>query len=263
MKAYVIPVETDCNAKCPFCITRFKNETDSGKKLPCSGVGRLPSTLKALKVDKIEITGGGEPFLHRQIDRIITLCSAIAPTQIYTNGFSLKDHYSGLNRLSYLCISRCHYDNVKNKELMGIEPDMNFRDLDVPLKFSLVLCKSGISTTVEVIKYLHWAREQGAKKVVIRHVFEYEPSITNSEYQDVFKKEYIDSGLIHLNDALRIILVPITKTFTNEFNNKVYFWGNMEIEIETRSCACELSNPVLRANRKTYIGWSNKEWMTE
>jgi len=260
MKAYVIPIETACNAHCPFCITHFKNDIDYGDRMSCVNVRRLPSQLSALKVDKIEITGGGEAFFHNDIDRIITFCSSIAPTQIYTNGSKLADHSRGLNLLSCLCISRCHYDDAKNKELMGIEPDVDFRDLEVPLKFSLVLCKSGISTASEIMRYLDWAMyNAGASKVVIRQLFDYEPSITTDSYSDARIKEYI--GTASLIDDLGIT----NSHRINDMGNVIFDYNDMdhnimEVEIERRACACELFNPVLRANGEVYIGWSDREW---
>ena len=243
MKLYILPVEKACNAKCKWCITNFR-ETASREFLE---LGSLERVLEKGNFDKIEITGGGEPTLHPSINRIIEMCAERVDTQLYTNG-SLLSRISSFTKLKQLCISIAHYDMKKNHEIMGIYPDLltitNMRhDYWNNVKLSLLLHKSGIHTKDEVLKYFDWANNW-AEKVVVRQMFEH-------DYRDALKGEFISSEKIF--KELRINDFKLTK-----HGNPVFQYGNLEVEVEYRSCACEMNNPVLHADGKLHKGWSQE-----
>lgn len=239
MKLYVNPVSLACTAKCRFCITKYRRGDGKNEILKLKD---LKQVLKNQKFEKIEITGGGEPTLHPKISEIIKICSEKAPTIMYTNASTrpLKE----MELLSELCISRAHYDQKENQKIMGINYDIDkFAKLKVPIKFSVMLHKSGIHTSDELFKYLCWA-ENFAKKTVVRQLFDYE----DVNYRDFIKKEFV--GTEKLAKKLHIR--------TEEFNpeeNIVFYVGDMEVEFERRSCACENTNPVLYANGELKDGW--------
>jgi organic radical activating enzyme len=239
MKLYVLPVERYCNGSCKFCITnvREKSEEEYLKK------EALEAVLHHGVFESIEITGGGEPSLHKQIDDIITICSKHARTQLYTNG-SLLRSLSNLELLECLCLSVAHHDAEKNKQIMGITADLNYAKLlNVPKKFSLLLHKSGISTPEAVFAYLDFAKAY-AKKVVVRQMFE-------QEYPEGLKSEFVLSQEVF--DGLHI------RTYNlNGQGNPFFSYEGMEVEFELRSCACEVHNPVLHADGLLYKGWSRE-----
>lgn len=237
MKLYVIPVGRACQAHCKYCITKFRDiEND------ILDINILRNTLEKNNYEKIEITGGGEPTLHPEINKIIEICTSNAPTIMYTNG-SIKPNkeYKLLNQL---CISRAHYNEWGNKKIMGVKYNIkDYYDLNVPIKFSLMLHQSGINNKKDVLKYLQWANKY-AKKVVIRQLFEYE----SNEYMNFYRKEFISS------ENLADKIYPDIKK-DNEEENIFCKYKNLEIEFERRSCACENTNPVLYANGKLEDGW--------
>ncbi len=238
-KLYVIPVEKACNAHCRFCITPLRNN-NHGEFL---SVENLEKTLDKHYFDRIEITGGGEPLLHPDISRIISSCHGSRFTQLYTNGI-LAAHRD-LSGLDLLCISRAHYDDKKNKEIMGVEYDLDaIRKKGIPIKFSLLLHKSGISSYEEVKRYLEWAKSNWARSVVIRQLFEY-------DYPESLKGEFVSSRELFrdFGDS------PCIRT---RQGNPLFRQRYFEFEIEYRSCACEMSNPVLHADGKLYRGWSEE-----
>jgi len=169
MKLYVIPTETRCNASCGFCITRFRNL--KGKEF--LELDDLEKILESLDLTKIEITGGGEPLLNRDIKDIINSCHKKAFTQLYTNGGLVER--TDLGNLDVLCISRAHYDCSRNNEIMGIDYDLEaIKQKGIPIKFSLLLHGSGINTAEDVERYLAWAKQEGAFKVVVRQMMPYD-----------------------------------------------------------------------------------------
>jgi organic radical activating enzyme len=240
MKLYVIPVEKDCNANCKFCITKLRDFKKAYLNL------KNLELLKKLNINKIEITGGGEPLLHKDINKIIKICSEKAKTQLYTNGALIKK-LTNPEKLEYLCLSRAHYLDKENQKIMHI--NYNFKDilkLNTPIKLSLLLHKSGINNINELKNYFNWALKNKIKKVTVRQLFE-----------NTLDKEFISSEDL-FNQLIR---TPFTQENQSSpkptINGAILFLNNMEIEFEWRSCACELNNPVLHANGKLIQGWED------
>lgn len=239
MKLYVLPIERACNAHCGFCITYFRyNAPREILSLDC-----LERSLVLTRPDKIEITGGGEPTLHQDIEKIIEYCSKHASTQMYTNGARLKN-IRNLHLLETLCISIAHYNLKENERIMGINPDLEILySLPVPSKFSLILHKSGIHTVAGVIDYLRWARNY-TSKIVVRQLFDH-------DYRGKLIGEFVSSQEIFKG------LGSSDYSLTPQ-GNPVLEYENLQVEFEYRSCACELDNPVLHADGKMHRGWTEE-----
>lgn len=236
MKAYVIPVETLCNGKCNFCITKFREHC--GEEF--LKIENLDKALEKVNVDSIEITGGGDPLLNPKINDIINSCVKKTKTQIYTNGFHVNK-IENPEYLEFLCLSRAHHDDYRNKEIMGVDYDIaRVFQLKVPIKLSLLLHKSGIYEMQDLREYLRWARNLGASKVVVRQLFEH-------DYSGELDKEYISTK-------------EISKYFSGEEkgDSKYCSFMGMPLEFELRACSCEMDNPVIHADGLIYKGWSNE-----
>ena len=242
MKLYLIPVEKLCNASCGFCITDSRKTSDK-EFIDIGDLDKIIRSFVHQEIEKIEITGGGEPTLHPHLNEIIDICSSKTKTQLYTNGSTFLRKIKNLDELEYLCISRTHYDERENERIMGIKQDISYIKLgSTPIKLSLILLKSGINKRKEILSYLHWA-EKFAKKVVIRQLFQHDDPF----YQEKFKEEFVST------EKLAGDLNLDYKIMNN--GNRTFRINNLEVEIEQRSCACEISNLVLHADGKLYKGW--------
>lgn len=248
VKLYVIPVESYCNAKCFFCVTKLRHQAKFGQFMSLSDLDKI----KGLSPQKIEITGGGDPSLHPQISEIIISLSQLAPTQMYTNGLILKKiSQSSLQSLTKLCISRAHYDFSTNTRLMGVGIRNNEYLQEISqithLKMSALLCQSGLNSQPDIDKYIQWALSLGAKEIVFRKMFDL-----------IYPSKYKNEPDVNMQ---KIILdIKNNYKITLETSEKINFIGHgLPIELELRSCACELSNPILRPNGKLYIGWGENE----
>lgn len=238
MKLYVIPVERNCNASCPYCINQFRKLGSSFLE-----VSRLENCLKDLSsIEAIEITGGGEPTLHQEIESIITLCTKKARTQIYTNGSLIhKLENNILRKLNPLCISRAHYNSQKNKEIMGIEYSDEIFLNKLNIKLSAVLYCGGIDSPKEVEKYVSWARDK-AKKVVFRPLF-----------SDINYSTKITGKIIPFGPFAEYFGFDVSKE-----KNPYFEIDGVEVEFETRSCSCENINPILHAGGELNFNWDSK-----
>lgn len=248
MKLYIIPIQSRCNASCIFCITRYRQESGWGEVLSLDSLNQMNN----LDIEKIEITGGGEPLLHPQINEIIQKSCDKIFTQLYTNGKLLNRlSKDSLNKLNKLCISRAHFDSIKNKELMGINiNDQNLTHFTkkIKTKFSLVLTRSGIHTYKDILKYIEWVSSVGGQEVVIRRMFlfDYPSSIKHETDVDIDKI---------------ISQFKLNFKVDSETSEKIFFTiHKIPVEIELRSCDCELNHPILRPNGKLYFGWGKNEY---
>ncbi len=237
MKLYVIPIETACNAYCNFCITKFRKHAQK----EILDLKDLRKTLEKQSLEKIEITGGGEPMLHPAIEKIIDVCSEKAKTQLYTNGFLVRSA-NNLSKLEYLCISRMHQNDDENQRIMGISYDFNnILELNVNIKLSLLLHKSGISSLLELRNYLEWAmNKKNVKKVVVRQLFDY-------DLKGRLGSEFVSTEKLFNNMHV--------KNYKIIDGNPIFNFKNLEVEFECRSCSCEVQNPVLHADGRLYGGW--------
>lgn len=244
MKAYVLPTESSCNGSCKFCVTRFRHMPQSYLTPEL-----LSKALANLSLDKIEITGGGEPLLNSSISEIIKICSERAKTSMYTNGSLSLPAES--ERLSLLCVSRHHYSNRRNTEIMGVCSDIYKlkAKINVPIKLSLVLFRSGINSARELRNYIDWAIEQGANSVVARQLFE---PLCDGQYKSLYGNEFVSaldiaSGLD--GDAM----------FANKVSleDKIFYdYCGAKLEIELGSCACQSISPVIHSNGRI-SGWGD------
>lgn len=121
-KVYIIPVKKACNANCTFCISK---ETASNKvqevmdltdKVVLSNFQQSLARVQQMGINKVEVTGGGEPFLNRQLQDIINQVKTVLPNsfvKLYSNGFLLKPFF-GVDELN---ISRSHHDSTINNKI--------------------------------------------------------------------------------------------------------------------------------------------------
>jgi organic radical activating enzyme len=215
MKLYVLPVERFCNANCGFCITKVREKTGILCEKEYLAIDSLKKTLEKYNVSKIEITGGGEPTLHPDIESILEICTNQAKTQMYTNG-ALASRVNNLEKLSNLSISRAHHLDSQNEEIMCISYEIEPLIKRVPVKLSLMLCQQGIKNSNDFLSYLTWANSIGSKKVVVREMF-------NLDYGNK-KSQYV--SIVDFFNTLNV------RDYNFSGRNPVYDAGGLEVEFE-------------------------------
>ena len=179
-RLYLIPVKYKCNANCIFCITEKEKVKPAFNSLPefikLKELKVLLAQLQSLRLTEIEITGGGEPLLHPQIQDIINLVKATWPgiyVKLYTNGLLLKNVH-GIDELN---LSRAHPDAAINNQFFGVNSAysltdlLNFyRPLVKRLRVQVPLLRGGIDSAA---KAAHLAAQiiPIADQIVLRPLF--------------------------------------------------------------------------------------------
>lgn len=236
MKIYVIPSEV-CDADCRVCISRLREP--HGVFIDA---GELEKALDRLeRIDRIEITGGGEPTLNPQIRELIEVCaSKQEDVKMYTHGAHLKT-VRGLERLKELCVSAAHYNPADNERLMGLNPDLNFlKEWPGRKKFSLLLQRGGIDDVGGLKNYLGWAKGF-VGKVVIRQLFE--------ESLEQFANRFISCKEIYEGLGLA---GSVSKNGAN------LAIDGLEVEFEYRACGSDFRGVVIRPDCKIRYGWASQ-----
>jgi|WetSurMetagenome_2_1015567.scaffolds.fasta_scaffold70102_2 MoaA/NifB/PqqE/SkfB family radical SAM enzyme len=246
MKAYITPIENSCNAHCTFCITRSKKETKFGHILDIADLEKLE---KLTNIDCFEISGGGEPLLHPQINQILAWCTQRKPTILYTNGSLIKHlDLKTVQKLRKLTISQHHYSPTGRQLVMGVPLDSQtltqFITAGVKVRFTLVLVKNGIGTVAELEKYLDWARSLGVQEVQVRQLFDF-------DYGQKIQDNFVATKKV-LSDLCTLHHLPVKKGKYQTFN-----WKGLSVEFEGAKCACTDGVPNLRANGLLYQGWTD------
>ncbi|NMB69706.1 hypothetical protein GYA27_00685 [candidate division WWE3 bacterium] len=106
--------------------------------------------------EEIEITGGGEPILHPEINDIINLFTG-KYRKIYTNGFLLKY----LPKFEEVNISRVHWDsNINNtfyRSIFQNELDdviNHYRRIAQKIRIQTILLKGALDTKEKIMEFI-------------------------------------------------------------------------------------------------------------
>ena len=246
MKAYITPIENSCNANCTFCITHSKMETKFGHVLDLDNLEKLE---KLADIDCFEVSGGGEPLLHPQINQILAWCVQRKPTILYTNGSLIKHlDLETVKKLRKLTISQHHYSPAGRQSVMGIPLDSQtlarFIIAGVPVRLTLVLVKNGIGNATELEKYLDWAKLIGVQEVQVRQLFDF-------DYDQKIQNDFVSTEIV-LHDLCTLHHLQVKRGKYRTLN-----WKGLPVEFEGSKCACADGVPNLRANGLLYQGWTD------
>lgn len=247
----LIPTEV-CNLNCSFCSLKNKQQT----QLSLEQIKKILDDFKSLGAKAVEITGGGEPTLHPQINEIINYA--------YDNGFKIgmisngtmvnkKINYDNLKKLTWLRISLNCLDQV---------PSIN---LDIPnnvsLGFSYVWNEKG---TPELLKRINDMAEKHNVKFVrivpnclsISEIKKARKEIPNlikdyprfffqsKDYQKPFRcwfgllKPYVYSdGFVYRCSACALIEQKMPEKFRMcKIEDIKSFWAEHPMPFDTKSC---------------------------
>ena len=193
----VLPVRMACNLDCKFCFSKSSISTLRHDRAEWT-TGQLESYFtfaRSRGATRLVVTGGGEPLLR---PRAVLLALEVGrhfftETVLFTNGALLDAplirKLATLN-LSYLCFSRHHDDDARNRELMGDEApalDDLFRMVDRRLKIraTCVLCQDYIESRADVWRYIERLGAHDVREFTFKHTYvAYEHSLFGDSAQN-------------------------------------------------------------------------------
>ena len=192
-KCYIVP-STKCNADCFFCVNKSYDYQEKIFMDPKSD--QFYTTLHfidGLGIKKFEITGGGEPFLNKDlqdiIDNIQTYISD-ARIKLYTNGIIKRE----ISHIQELDISTAHWDNnvlvdvYKNSDKANLLEQLKFfyNPDKYRIRLSVPIYKGGIDCTDKAEELIN-----RTKPYVDSYVFR--PLLERTPNRDDF---YVDFNIV-------------------------------------------------------------------
>lgn len=198
----VLPVRFACNCRCPFCFSKssvsaLRHDTVDWEQLDLEQYFHFARQRGATR---LVVTGGGEPLLRADavlgiIHRGKRFFDEIA---CFTNGSLLTRELARALAdagLSYLCFSRHHFDDARNRHLMGnAAPTLRqfFDAADrLPIRATCVMARGHIDSKARVWRYLDRLAEFGVRQFTFKHTYvAYERSVFAASAEDRWAAEH-------------------------------------------------------------------------
>lgn len=161
-----IQAHSICNASCDFCNIESINKDFDYKKLET-----IISELQTIGIlGRVSITGGEPLLMIDKVNKILEISHQFTSNiVINTNGYNLeyiKEIYDKVNRIY---ISKHHYDNNLNDEIMGIKtptiPLLSSIDISKKISLHCVLQKGYIDNQQKMEEYMDAMGETSIRKV--------------------------------------------------------------------------------------------------
>ena len=243
-KCYIVPVQKACNCDCTFCISKTRNYDKNEEFLKVDD--RFIENIYKLKkhgITRFEITGGGEPFLNKNLEEIVFTIKKIIPDsyiKLYTNGNILKK-IEGIDEIDISVVS--DDIDINNKFMNGnsillINKIKFFKDKDIKLRLSIPLIKGAIDSSEKLNKLIENTKNY-VDEYVVRTLYPNTPNIKNMyvdfNYED--DKVIMEKG----NDV-------------GEFNG-IILWSDNNIYTNWNLSTIKHFNSylLLKPDSKTYI----------
>lgn len=186
-----VRLRNNCNAKCKFCEFTSQKENFNLYKFE----SKLKSISKRIRINKLSFTGG-EPTLNTDLLNeclnYVKYLNKDIFTVINTNGFNISN--IDFNRVNSIALSRHHYDDKINNEILGFnalsaEQLKRFKRKGI-LHLSCNLQKDYIGSEEEVIKYLEFSDSINVTDVGF---------VSLMKVNDFCKEQHIDFSNLNLN----------------------------------------------------------------
>lgn len=198
----VLPVRYACNCACAFCFSKssqsaLAHDTVDWRRLDLESYF---SYARERGATRLVITGGGEPLLRPgAVPGIIRRGKRFfAEVACFTNGSRLTRTLSrelADAGLSYLCYSRHHFDEDRNRRLMGASAPSLDRFFtacgDLAVRATCVMARGYIDSEPLVWEYVQRLAEFGVRQFTFKHTYvAYELSVFAGSAEDRWAAEH-------------------------------------------------------------------------
>lgn len=205
-----IDISSACNASCPFCIAPTIGRKDGsrffdGAKFALNLTESIDGTVQVV---------GGEPLISKRLIPLLYEFSEhnYRRVVINTNGSCLSDKIVSAmkeNGVTHVNVSRHHYDEGNNQEVMRLKPELSNKVFATGLervaysgiktRMQCNLIKGHIDSLQEVINYTDWcSNDMGCKNISFSQIF----PLSLFDYQIPIEPGYAEKVQIDLGQLV-------------------------------------------------------------
>lgn len=259
-KCYIIPVQNTCNCDCTFCISKSRNydKKEELLKIDDKFIKNI-QLLKRRNIKKFEITGGGEPLIHPDIELIVSIIKKVIPDsyiKLYTNGFILKT----IDKIDEVNLSIVSNNDEINALFMNPKNNIPFNQRIMyfrenypssKLRLSIPLIKGGIDN-IEALDNLIKNTTQIVDEYVVRTLYPHSLIYSDSYVEfPINNKKVIYEKDNDVSDFNGLILWSDNE-FYKDFNldKKRYLYGYLLLKPDSSIYINEIEKIIEDSNLK-------------
>jgi pyruvate-formate lyase-activating enzyme len=250
----VLPVARACECECRFCFSR-----SSISALPRGRARWGEAALRAhyrwaaaRGATRLVVTGGGEPMLAP--DDVVTAVrlgrEVWDEVTCFSNGARLDAALVARlldAGLSYLCWSRHHWDDDRNRDVMGAAApalaDVIARCEGLRLRATCVMHRGGVETADDARRYIDALRPLGVEEFTFKHTYvAYERSLFRSSREDAWCREHQIEGDLFEGEGEVISALPWGPRVRDIDGVRVCFYQEPTPQWELENRLCRSSN---------------------
>ncbi|MEN2995087.1 MAG: radical SAM/SPASM family putative metalloenzyme maturase [Thermodesulfovibrio sp.] len=261
-----VEITTKCNLHCEICPKQSPNYDHPDGEMDFETFSKLKSLFPYIK--SLVFSGIGEPLLHPDIEKFITLATAYMPKTasvgLQTNGVLLTEEKlkrlikAGLNKI---CVSIDSLTPVKGLH----EPEYGKKALEVIYQAKsngAGKLESGIEIVIttenldQIISTVRETSKYGVDFIILSHLIPYSPTVldkvayetNNEESVKIFKKwlTLLESSGYTIDDWLELMKKKALPEFFPEENEAMRLFKGMYDEATQRGLTLHMRNLINR-----------------
>jgi pyruvate-formate lyase-activating enzyme len=250
----VLPVARACQCTCRFCFSR-----SSISALPRGRAGWSAGALldyyrwaRARGATRLVVTGGGEPMLDPDTVLLAVRLGREIWDEVtcFSNAALIDERLAGRlldAGLRYLCWSRHHWDDARNRDVMGAAaPDLadvlaHCRGL--PLRATCVMHQGGVETADDARRYIAALAPHGVREFTFKHTYvAYERSVFRDSAQDAWCRDHQVEGDLFEGEGEVVSALPWGPRVRDIDGVRICFYQEPSPRWELQHRLCRSSN---------------------
>lgn len=250
----VLPVARACQCACRFCFSRSSISALARSRARWSAAALLDyyRWARARGATRLVVTGGGEPMLDPE--------TAIAAIRLgreiwdevtcFSNAALIDEALAGRLRdagLGYLCWSRHHWDDARNRAIMGdAAPDLAdviARCRGLALRATCVMHRGGVETADDARRYIAALAPLGIREFTFKHTYvAYEHSVFRDSAQDAWCRDHQIEGDLFEGEGEVVSALPWGPRVRDIDGVRICFYQEPSPRWELQHRLCRSSN---------------------
>jgi pyruvate-formate lyase-activating enzyme len=250
----VLPVARACQCTCRFCFSH-----SSISALPRRRGGWDPAALldhyhwaRSRGATRLVVTGGGEPMLDPEavIEAVRLGRQVWDEVTCFSNAARIDAALAGRLAdagLAYLCWSRHHWDDERNRAIMGDAApslaEVAARCRGLALRATCVMHRGGIETAGDARRYIAVLREIGVREFTFKHTYvAYERSLFRESSEDAWCRAHQVEGDLFDGEGEVVFALPWGPRVRDIEGVRVCFYQEPTPQWELEHRLCRSSN---------------------